>query len=135
MSRGDKEMREVLFTGKRIDNGEWTYGYLFKCWGRCYLLWGMNGDNPIKEEVYPETVGEYTGLTDKQGKKIFEGYIVTYIGEVCVVEWDDETAKFVLKNENLLCDFEEVWCNRFKLKIEVIGNVHDNPELLEESDE
>ena len=124
-------MREILFRGKRIDDDKWTYGYLFQCWGRCYLLWGMNGDNPIKEEVYPKTVGDYTGLTDKNGKKIFEGDIVTYIGEVCVVNWDDETAKFVLKNENLLFDFEDVWCKRLRLQLEVIGTIYDNPELLE----
>lgn len=125
-------MREILFRGKRVDNGEWTYGYLFVCWDRCYILWGMSGDNPIKEEVISETVGQYTGLTDKNGKRIFEGDIITYFGESCLVKWDNETAKFILENENLVCDFEEVWCNRFKVKVEVIGNIHDNPELLED---
>ena len=48
-----------------------------------------------------------------------------------MVKWDDETAKFVLENKNLLCDFEEVWCNRFKDKVVIIGTVYDNPELLE----
>lgn len=128
-------MRGVLFRGKSVDDDKWTYGYLFQCWGRCYLLWGMNGDNPIKEEAIPETVDECIGLADKNGKNIFEGDIVTYVGEVCLVKWNDDTAKFVLENENLACDFEDVWCKRFKLKIEVIGNMHDNPELLEEEEE
>ena len=138
-------MREVLFTGKRVDNGEWAFGnFIEDKWGddNGNTVYAILQDRVAPEiaalwtpvKVIPETVGEYTGLKDKNGKKIFEGYVVTYIGEVCVVEWDDETAKFVLKNENLLCDFEEVWCNRFKSKIEVIGNVHDNPELLEVSD-
>lgn len=133
-------MREVLFTGKRVDNGEWVEGELLHDMkGRPWIYWTTPKELPVfflrSAIVKSETVGQFTGLTDKNGKKIFEGYVVTYIGEVCVVEWDDETAKFVLKNENLLCDFEEVWCNRFKSKIEVIGNVHDNPELLEVSDE
>lgn len=135
-------MRERISRGKRIDNGEWIY------WDRYGRITDINGE-PTKTEIdvptllpYPryivdlpiindETVGDCTGLTDKKGKRICEGDIVTYISEDCVVKWDDETAKFVLENENLLCDFEEVWCNRLRLQIEVIGNIHDNPELLE----
>lgn len=131
-------MREILFRGKRVENGEWVYGGYY---GICKIT---NKDGSFKYEhllhqsnneplymVDPETAGQCTGLTDNNGKRIFEGDIVTYVGEVCLVKWDDETAKFVLENENLVCDFEEVWCNRFKSQIEVIGNIHDNPKLLE----
>lgn len=130
-------MREILFRGKRIDNGEWVEGLPF---GSIYGGFFNGAICAIRQtvekygdvhDVVLETVGQYTGLTDKNGKRIFEGDIVTYIGEVCLVKWDDETAKFVLENENLVCDFEEVWCNRLKSQIEVIGNIHDNPELLE----
>lgn len=125
-------MREILFRGKRVDNGEWTYGYLFKCWGRCYLLWGMNGDNPIEEEVIPETVGEYTGLTDKNGKRICEGDIVssnkrkTWIGR----------GKVWFGNGAFWCG-EREWAKLLRMvcledeQAVVIGNIHDNPELLE----
>lgn len=123
-------MREILFRGKRIDNGEWAVGDL--------LVNDIEGKAAIRDRstlevipVIPRTVGEYTGLKDQNAKKIFERDIVTYIGEVCAVKWDDETAKFVLENKNLLCDFEEIWCNRFKDKVVIIGTVYDNPELLE----
>ena len=126
-------MREILFRGKRIDDDKWTYGYLFKCWGRCYLLWGMNGDNPIKEEVIPETVGQFTGLYDKNGKKIFEGDIVssnkrkTWIGRGKV--WFDKGVFWCGEREwakllRVVCLEDE--------QAEVIGNIHDNPEILEE---
>lgn len=139
-------MREVLFRGKRVDNGEWAFGNLIEDkWGddNGNTVYAILQDRVAPEiaavwtpvKVIPETVGECIGLKDKNGKSIFEGDIVTYIGEVCLVKWDDDTAKFVLENENLVCDFEEVWCNRFKLKIEIIDNVHDNPKLLEGSDE
>lgn len=136
-------MRETLFRGKRIDDDKWTYGYLFKCWGRCYLLWGMNGDNPIKEEVYPETVGEYTGLTDKNGKEICEGDIVklydTWGTWRAAVEFGNPNGNYswgwqlkpigkVDINTDILCWVEMEDAGAF---CEVIGNIHDNPELLE----
>ena len=120
-------MREALFRGKRIDNDEWTYGYLFKRWGRCYLLWGMNGDNPIKEEVYPETVGEYTGLTDKNGKRIFEGDIMSGRGNTYKVMFNK--GVFWIKNSHYITRLY-VAIHIEKID-EVIGNVYDNPELLE----
>lgn len=134
-------MREIMFRGKRVDNGEWTYGYLFKCWGRCYLLWGMNGDNPIKEEVYPETVGECTGLTDNNGKCIFEGDIVADnydmkglvefftedIGSCgcCVPQFDGSGFKAKYKKLDSGVDMRS--CT-------IVGNIFDNPEMWEEEE-
>ena len=138
-------MREILFRGKRVDNGEWTYGYLFVCWDRCYILWGMSGDNPIKEEVVPETVGEYTGLTDKNGKRIFEGDIVELDDRNYDIKW---RAAVEFGNPN--GDYSWGWqlnpigkvdintgilwwveAEKAGAYCEVIGNIHDNPELLE----
>ena len=131
-------MRESLFRGKRVDNGDWTYGYLFVCWDRCYILWGMSGDNPIKEEVVPETVGEYTGLTDKNGKRIFEGDIVRYrpeywcypqhsVVEYCADKWN--YPAFDLKDH----DYEGnglQFAHEEGTGLKVIGTIYDNPELL-----
>lgn len=79
-------MREILFRGKRVNDGKWTYGYLFCVWNKKYILWGTENDIPIMEEVIPESVGEFIGLNDKNGTKIFEGDIVCIryrTGEIC----------------------------------------------------
>lgn len=129
-------MREILFRGKRIDNGERAEGYLFKQWNRTFLLWGMTGDIPNMTEVVPETIGQFTGLTDKNGKKIFEGDIVEF------------TDKYTRKKGRAEIVFEDfkwkysgcyyggnpiVWLciSDGSIEFEIIGNIHDNPELLE----
>lgn len=138
-------MREILFRGKRVDNDEWTEGYLFKIWDRTYLLWGMTGDVPNMVEVKPQTVGQYTGLTDKNGKNIFEDDIVCLVygdkmlstGDVQFdygvfgVEWT--TFK---KNKGMVGGFGQLHnLRRFDDgladRIKVIGNIYDNPKLLE----
>lgn len=119
-------MREILFRGKRTDNGEWIYGNLairddVKRWE--YFI----GQNSLGYDVIPETVGQYTGLTDKNGKKIFEGDIVKYRNNLpCKIDYID--SQFVMMWDKFYRDFEQVYDD----EIEVIGNIHDNPELLKE---
>ena len=122
-------MRKILFKGKRVDNGEWTEGYFFKSWDKVFLLWGMTGDCPNMEEVKPETVGQYTGLCDKNGKKIFEGDILLKGFEKVLVKWNANQCRWGIYSNNYeICGFNENTQGYF----EVIGNIYDNHELLKE---
>ena len=129
-------MREVLFRGKRTDNGTWTCGYLFCIRERAYLCWGATNNVPNMKEVLPETVCQFTGLYDKNGRKIFEGDIVERGGRIWRVEYGDNYGKFMMttyteKGVSWDRDFDTIppdWC-------EVIGNIYDNPELLKGGNE
>lgn len=123
-------MREILFRGKRLDNGEWVQGYLFIIWERAYILWGTTNGAPDMIDVDPSTVGQYTGLTDKNGKKIFEGDVLEIVGEAaeCIFKSDLRfSVEYKTTGENA-CGYSLPDC----IEYEVIGNIHDNPELLEE---
>ena len=136
-------MREILFKAKRIDNGEWVEG--------CYLLSGGKHfiyaeyiehycmPVIIKAEIIPETLCQFTGLTDKSGNKIWENDIVNHNGEYAPVKFGKYCSCFDYGNYNFgfYVDFPEktfyrkelgYWCR----KVEVAGNVFDNKELLQE---
>lgn len=119
-------MREILFRAKRGDNGEWVEGLLTVMWGQYHII------NPKDENTaYPindETVSQYTGLTDKNGSRIWENDIATVPGEDerFVIRWDIEHAAFVIESDTLRCDFDNYGGN----ELEVVGNVFDNADLL-----
>ena len=131
-------MREILFRGKRTDNGTWTYGYLFCIWERTYLCWGTTNNVPNMKDVLPETVCQFTGLYDKNGRKIFEGDILGgFLDEeypehetIVVVEWHENM--WVTRQGKYLPDLLEL-CDLDCF--EVIGNIYDNPELLKGGNE
>jgi len=138
-------MREILFRGKRIDNGKWVYGYYAPCClGRfpCSPCIVPDPDGiwePI--EVDPFTIGQYTGLTDKNGKEIFEGDILKVHDEIPL--FDGYKSEEICYNGKVMyldnrgmyvCEGNGDGNALFALNLDecqVIGNIHDNPELLE----
>lgn len=139
-------MREILFKAKRKDKGEWVEGYYCK-WKQirrticvaeekivdCIIVW-MSDGSMLRHEVIPDTNCQYTGGRDKYHTKIWENDICKVntqnIDEedgYFVVQWDAETLRFVLTGNGLVFDFDNLRMEQ----VEVIGNVFDNPELLE----
>lgn len=132
-------MREIQFRGQRVDNGEWVYGDLITNSKKLYIHPKANMTKVsesglsklvVMHKVIPETVGQYAGLTGKNGKKIFEGDIVrkfhNYTGETGFYPVVYEHGTFFAK-----CDETAgMAIGDIAHSIEVVGNVHDNPELL-----
>ena len=130
VTSGRKEkMREILFRGKDKFDGEWCVGSLSHDtkYGNCFI--DVSVHQGIADEVIPETVGQYTGLTDKNDTKIFEGDIIRdEDGDIMVVKWLKTSAAFVLEPKPFASIY---FYGTLSSRIEVIGNIHDNPELLE----
>ena len=152
-------MGEILFRGKRVDNGEWVEGslitdvfyrvgegnknsipYILSVSGIDYDSWEDLDDDYGLYEVDPDTVGQYTGLTDKNGKKIFEGDIIKIFPDCDYL--DDYDISKVYSYNGIFCvdyhvdDFDSTALGFLESYIpdcafEIIGNIHDNPELLE----
>ena len=132
-------MHEILFRGKRTDNGEWVEGILFNAKEDIFIIPHGNeySYDPIEGlafDVYgckvdPETVGQYTGLTDKNGVKIFEGDILTIENEgvYAAIKYNESNAAFYVEDE----DHEDYLGEAWETDVVIIGNIHDNPELLQ----
>ena len=128
-------MREILFRGKRLDNGEWVEGDLvhsvYKVGDTCV---GKFGCTLGMHQVAPSTVGQYTGLKGKNGKRIFEGDIVktSDITHEGVIQIPGESFEIAIRKGCWVMVAGEDWdfLETNHECIQVIGNIHDNPELL-----
>lgn len=128
-------MREILFRGKSKYNENWIYGCI--CFRQCEMII-THGNSESWDNVYESTIGQYTGLKDKNGKMIFEGDIVaaSYGGEYIIVWGADGNAEgYTVQGWG--CRHIDGYMGTVTLRtkqneaLEVIDNIHDNPELLE----
>lgn len=149
-------MREILFRGKRADNGKWVEGYYTKSEklntdGYTYFIVeeAVNGGAYF---INPETIGQFTGLTDRNSKKLFEGDIVQYYfankipAYTGIIEYGEHDP-YSNVNERCCVGFYIDWQNDDELlrrdigfwarkrEIEIIGNIYDNPDLVEKESE
>ena len=134
-------MREILFHGKRTDNGEWIEGDVLQTrYHSGHIEYQIMPQTPVSSAVpvLPETIGQFTGLADKNGVRIFEGDICRFkrfndihVGEIV---FNVTTASFVMRYQSIVGAYGEKATQKMLLSvcddIEVVGNIRDNPELL-----
>lgn len=136
-------MREILFRGKRTDNGEWVEGYLYVTQRGQHEISRYSKSYDCERYtsvVIPETIGQYTGLKDENGTKIFEGDIVLvpYIDPIFKCTWNDTSPceRAIVKHCNGMFYVEYIESgDNFTLSamdgyMKIVGNIYDNPELL-----
>lgn len=131
-------MREILFRGKRKDNGEWVEGYYANFNSDLHYIYTGYAETDVDSiypdcfEVIPETVREYTGLCDKNGNMIFEGDILDCGDRIVFVKWHEQCGTWdcdFIRYKGELCS-NGITPVEWKYRAIIIGNIHDNPELL-----
>lgn len=140
-------MRQIKFRGKRLDGGGWAYGgYAEYIHPDCGLpspsiIKPMPGCGNVVVSVDPSTIGQFTGLLDRNGKEVYEGDVVFWIatdirgrgrGEQGAIFWDKHTMSWAIERDKPCVDGRPCIISRpfDKRNLEGVGNIHDNPELL-----
>ena len=127
-------VKTYLFRAKRIPNREWVFGDLLRFEKRAYI---HNGLDIAYYEVDGNTIGEYIGFDDSKNNQVFEGDIVVFygaLGRKYIVEYSDRVSAFITRNVEVKNNEVHLWSHiiiKSDLEFEVIGNIHDNPELIE----
>ena len=134
--------RTIKFRGKRLDNDEWVYGYYVE--DGFINICSHNEDDFLQYNIVdPDTVGQFTGLLDRNGKEVYEGDVVFWIatdtrgrgrGEQGAIFWDKHTMSWAIERDKPCVDGRPCIISRpfDKKHLEVVGNIHDNPELMEQ---
>ena len=136
-----KTHREIIFKAKRLDNGEWIDGYYMNVVPHRHEIVNyipIEDPNAFTQypiyRIDPTTLSQFTGLTDRNGIKIFENDIVEILAEdgYFYLHWEKDTARFIMENysDRFSVDFDNYWSH----EIEVCGNIFDNRELLGETE-
>ena len=125
-------MREILFRGKRVDNGEWVYGLFARCKVGNLILPCIQRERENDSGDYIEaiivngnTLGQYTGIKDKNGKGIYEGDIIRFIKENCLVIFVENDCAFRIEVDGRI---STALRKAHSKDYEVIGNIHDEEE-------
>ena len=123
------------FRGKSIDTKEWIYGGYYEWDNKSYIIqkdiWDRDIQTAQMIEVIPETVGQYTGRKNKDGKEIYDGDICESIDGIFLVTWNEEKSAFIM----VFQDGERLYLEEMWEDTKIIGNINDTPELIKVNNE